>query len=315
MAIDYSPIVLDSINPENFPKVELYVKQLNLYTLYKQHDIQLTKVNLERLRKNDVDFVFVQLKDVEEVHSNIEGNLNNLFENQELSRSSKNLIFCHIVISCIRDVFKNPGLAVLFHKCRSMIKQLELEIKDRFELMSLFSKLENYDTYLIKHTAKVALLSMFLFQKIYGDNHQELIDIAVGAMLHDIGMLNVSSKIIEKNDALSEDEYLRVKRHPRQGYDKLLAMGISDAVPLEIMLSHHERYDGSGYPRGLHGEKISRESMIVAISDIFCALITESPYRKASTTQEAINTMTMERQVFNPEAFKKFIELITASAN
>src|SRR6185369_1412499 len=159
---------------------------------------------------------------------------------------------------------------------------------------------QNYEKYLVIHTAQVTILSMFMYEKLFSASRDELIEIGVGAMLHDIGMLYISSNIIEKNDALSESEYHRVKLHPRHGYDILCHVWMTEQIPLDICLNHHERYDGNGYPRGLCDQSIPRHAMLVSICDIYCALTMNRPYRSASTPEEAMKTLKSERKLFDP---------------
>ena len=314
MQFNYSPIVLDSINPQNFPQVELYIKQEKNFALYKPQDTKLTTQNFERLQENGTEFVYINSANQDEVQTNLEKNLDNIISNESLPRFSKNLIFSHIIISCINDVFKNPNMAAAYHKCRTILKLISLEIEDRDELITLFSKLEqHYEKYLVTHTAQVTILSMFLYKRLFNADQKELVEIGVGAMLHDIGMLHIASNIVEKTDVLTESEYHRVKFHPRHGHDMLYQVGIKEQVPLDIALSHHEHFDGSGYPRGLSEYNIPRQAMVVSVCDIYCALTMNRPYRGASTPEEALRTLKIERKLFDPDIFDRFFGIMNSN--
>jgi HD-GYP domain len=130
-------------------------------------------------------------------------------------------------------------------------------------------------------------------------------------MLHDIGMLCVANSILAKNDVLSESEYQKVKLHPRHGHNILCHVGIKDQVILDIALDHHERYDGSGYPRGLSEQRIPKHAMVISICNIFCALTMNRPYKSASTPRQALKTMKAEKKLFDPEIFQAFLELMS----
>ena len=312
MSLKYSPIVLDSILPKEFPKVELYVRHQQGFTLYKPEDTELSEENMERLRDNKVEFVYINNNDWELVESYIERSLDTIFASKTVPQKSKNLIFSHVIIDCINEVFKNPGMTLAYYKCHNMLKQLSFKFEDREELTGHFSKLEqNYEKYLVIHTAQVTILAMFLYEKLFNAGRKELIDIGVGAMLHDIGMLQIASNITEKTDALSESEYHRVKFHPRYGYDMLCEVSMTDQITLDIALGHHERYDGSGYPRGLSDTSIPRHAMLVSICDIYCALTMNRPYRRASTPEEALKTLKSERKYFDPQIFDGFFNIMT----
>ena len=308
MALDYSPIVLDSINPATFPEVALYVRSDNKCTLYKPPEIPLTVHNIERLRENGTEFIYINSADSEEVQAHIEKCFDAVHENKAISQFSKNLICSQIIINCINDVFKNSHMAVAFHKCRIILKQFSLKFESRDELFRLFDKLEqNFEKYLVTHSAQVTILSMYLYEKLFSADRSRLIKIGVGSMLHDIGMLYIASDIIEKTDVLSEAEYHRVKAHPKHGSDLLVSMGITEQIALDVALCHHERHDGSGYPRGLSGQRIPAHAMLVSICDIYCALTMNRPYRSASTREDALAILKSERYLFDPQIFDGFL--------
>jgi HD-GYP domain-containing protein (c-di-GMP phosphodiesterase class II) len=315
MALDYSPIVLDSINQATFPNVELHVKNDNTYTLYKPAETKLTIHNIERLRENGTEFIYINSANSEEVQAHIEKGFDDITSNKALSQFSKNLISSQIIINCINNVFKNPNMASAFRKCRIMMKQISFKFENLNELTSLLAKLEQYfDKYLITHTAQVTILSLYLYEKLFDSNEDNLLDIGVGAMLHDIGMLYISNDIIGKTDVLSESEYHRVKIHPKHGCSLLIDVGIKEQVALDIALSHHERHDGSGYPKGLSGFDIPRHAMLVSICDIYCALTMNRPYRSASTPEEALETLKSERRLFEPGLIEGFFKHMSKNA-
>jgi len=311
MALEYSPIVLDSINHENFPKVELFVKLDGKYTLYKPENTKLTIHNIERLRENGTEFVYINIKDAEEVQEHVEKRLDDSRAVNILSQYSKNLICCQMIIKCIDDVFRKPHQAAPFAKCRTLLGKVSFQFGDRSELFKLFAKLEdNFDKYLINHSAQTTILAMFLCDKLFNVGKDDLHSVGVGAMLHDIGMLSVSSDITDKLDVLSEDEYYRVKLHPKYGVDLLNNAGIKNPIVHDITLGHHERYDGSGYPKALVGNDISRYSMLVSICDIYCALTMNRPYKAASTPAETLRTLKSEKRLFSPEILDGFLGIM-----
>lgn len=311
MALKYSSIVLDSILPDEFPKVELYVRHQQGFTLYKPEDTELSKENMERLRDNKIEFVYINNNDWELVEAYIEKSLDAIFSSKTVPQKSKNLIFSHVIIDCINEVFKNPGMMMAYFKCHNILKQLSFKFEEREELTTLFSKLEqNYEKYLVVHTAQVTILSMYLHEKLFNTGRKEVIDVGVGAMLHDVGMLQIASNITEKTDALSESEYHRVKFHPKYGYDMLCEVSMTDRIALDIAHSHHERHDGSGYPKGLSDTSIPRHAMLVSICDIYCALTMNRPYRSASTPEEALKTLKSEKKYFNPHILDGFFRIM-----
>ena len=121
-----------------------------------------------------------------------------------------------------------------------------------------------------------------------------MIDVGIGSLIHDYGMIFITSEILEKNDALSDIEYYKVKQHTQKGYEYLKRSGNYSDIVLNIVRYHHERYDGNGYPTGLKGDNIPRSGQVAAICDVYSALIMDRAHRKASSHADAIKIMREE---------------------
>ena len=141
---------------------------------------------------------------------------------------------------------------------------------------------------------------------------QNLIDaIRIAAPMHDIGKIGIPDHILKKADKLTDAEFEIMKLHPEIGA-RILANSESELVQMahEIALGHHERWDGSGYPFGLSGSDIAISARIVAIVDVFDALIHKRVYKKAISVDDALDQMGLERgKQFDPQLFDLFLEL------
>jgi putative two-component system response regulator len=129
--------------------------------------------------------------------------------------------------------------------------------------------------------------------------------------MHDIGKIGVADNILLKPGKLDRDEWDIIQQHPQVGAD---IIGEHDSILLkmarEIALTHHEKYNGKGYPKGLKGKEIPMMGRITAIADVFDALTTERPYKKAWTIEDALNLIKNEAgEHFDPELVKKFLEI------
>jgi HD-GYP domain-containing protein (c-di-GMP phosphodiesterase class II) len=134
------------------------------------------------------------------------------------------------------------------------------------------------------HASNVAVLSVRVGTTLRL-SEQDLRTLEFAAVLHDVGKLEVPAAIITKPSALDEDEWAVMRRHPVEGA-RLLAPLVSPEV-LAIVRSHHERWDGAGYPDRLAGERIPLGARIVAVADAFCAMIEPRPYRAPRSTAAA----------------------------
>jgi HD-GYP domain-containing protein (c-di-GMP phosphodiesterase class II) len=152
-------------------------------------------------------------------------------------------------------------------------------------LEALFARASACDASFREHAFRVATLSVRIGAAL-GLAARELEALALAAKLHDVGKLTLSAAILAKPGPLDEREWAAIRRHPGEGA-RLLAPYLASAEALAIVRSHHERWDGAGYPEGLSEEQIPLGARIVAVVDAFCAMIEPRPYRPSVDEQTA----------------------------
>ena len=130
------------------------------------------------------------------------------------------------------------------------------------------------------------------------------------ATLHDIGKVGIDENILNKPGKLTRDEWREMKKHPEIGYR--IAMASPELMSVaEFILSHHERWDGKGYPRGLKGKEIPTLARIIAITDAYDAMMTDRPYRKALSKEEALQEIRNNAGTqFDPEIAEAFVKMM-----
>jgi HD-GYP domain-containing protein (c-di-GMP phosphodiesterase class II) len=143
------------------------------------------------------------------------------------------------------------------------------------------------DIYTFAHSIDVCAFSVYMGIN-FGYQKDDLLTLGMGSILHDLGKTRVSPEILNKPGKLTEEEFEEVKNHPAWGYEMLTEDASSQVsgTALEIVLNHHERYNGSGYPDGLKGKEIGDMAGICALSDVYNAMTTERVYRKAFPPNE-----------------------------
>ncbi|HRJ75881.1 MAG TPA: response regulator, partial [Anaerolineales bacterium] len=160
------------------------------------------------------------------------------------------------------------------------------------------------------HTLRVTDLSVKLARNM-GINEGELLFIRRGALLHDIGKLGVPDAILHKTSSLNDDEWKIMRQHPQFAYDMLYPIEYLRPA-LDIPFCHHEKFDGTGYPRQLKGEQIPLSARIFAIVDVWDALTSDRPYRPAWEKQKAMDFINEQSgKHFDPkvvEAFNKMMK-------
>jgi PAS domain S-box-containing protein len=175
-------------------------------------------------------------------------------------------------------------------------ERLQALLKDVVEAMSRV--VEVRDPYTQGHQERVAGLAVAIAEEL-GMDVAEIDGIDVAAHLHDLGKLSVPAEILTKPTALTDIEFQLIKEHSQAGYDILKDIGFARPVA-EMVLEHHERLDGSGYPRGLKGDEIMLEARILAVADVVEAMASHRPYRPALSLEAAMAEVS-DASRFDPE--------------
>jgi len=160
------------------------------------------------------------------------------------------------------------------------------------------------------HTLRVTKLAMQLAGAL-GVGEDELVNMHRGALLHDIGKMGVPDGILLKTGALTDEEWVIMRKHPTYAY-QLLSPITYLRQAIEIPYCHHEKYDGTGYPRGLKGEEIPFAARIFAVADVWDAVRSDRPYRKAWTVEKArAYILANSGMHFDPEVVEAFLRLVS----
>ena len=166
---------------------------------------------------------------------------------------------------------------------------------------TLSSTVEMRDPYTAGHQRRVTILACAIATEM-GLTDEEFDGLRLAGLIHDIGKINIPSEILNKPGRISEIEFNIIKTHPETGYN--IVKDIEFPWPVaQIMLQHHERLDGSGYPRGLKKEEIMREARILAVADVLEAMASHRPYRPALGVDVALAEILQAKGIFyDPEA-------------
>jgi putative nucleotidyltransferase with HDIG domain len=160
--------------------------------------------------------------------------------------------------------------------------------EDIVELKKVVKRVEERDHYTFKHSDRVAKYCIKIAKKLMFPK-EKLEDLYIASYLHDIGKINTPMEILNKPDKLTVEEFDIIKKHPVDG--AVMVKDLYNESIASIIEQHHERLNGSGYPYGLKDEEISLEARIIAVSDTFDAMTEDRAYRKAHSTEDALNEL------------------------
>jgi HD-GYP domain-containing protein (c-di-GMP phosphodiesterase class II) len=148
-------------------------------------------------------------------------------------------------------------------------------------------RLAEKDGYTETHTRGVALLAVQVGERV-GLAPSQLRSLALGGLLHDIGKLAVPDEILQKPGALDDDEFREIRKHPASGEELLCELGGFAPEIHRLVLDHHERLDGAGYPRGLDESQLDLATRVLTVCDVYDALISKRVYRDAWSPERAL---------------------------
>lgn len=174
-------------------------------------------------------------------------------------------------------------------------------------ILCIISALEARDPYTSHHSSRVAEMTETICE-LMGLDEEEKEIYHIAAHLHDIGKIGIRDNVLLKEGKLNDEEWNIMKSHSEQGYN-ILMNAKSFEVVADVVRSHHERYDGKGYPDGLKGEDIPLGARIIAIADSIDAMISDRPYRKGMDTNVCKDQIEKNIGVmYDPAIAKKVIE-------
>lgn len=196
----------------------------------------------------------------------------------------------------------------------SIINDLMDYIFESKEIVTVLSDAFIYDEYIYQHSLQVTIYSISIAREL-GYNAEEIRQIGIGAMLHDVGKMLIPFEILNKPGRLTSEEFDTMKLHARYGFDLLRNLHTISLLSAHCAFQHHERLDGSGYPRGLVDFEIHPYAKIIAVADVFDAVTSNRVYRNKmlpsqgmEIIKEGMGTLYDERVV---RAFEKVIAIYT----
>ncbi|WKY48631.1 HD-GYP domain-containing protein [Eubacteriaceae bacterium ES3] len=262
-------------------------------------DVTLTEDYIKRIKKLNYNGIYIEDDLSKDLY------ISNIIDDRVRAQSVK----------CIKDVFIRSELGgelspEQIRQVESQVTSIVDEILNNQNMMINMIDLKVFDDYTYYHSVNVAVLSIVLGVSL-GLRRQELCDLGVGAILHDIGKIFVSQDILCKPGSLNEQEFTEMKKHSSSGYDYISKrFNISDASKTAI-LHHHEKFEGGGYPNNLKGEEISLYGRIISIADVYDAMTSDRPYRKGIVPSEVVEfLMGSTHSAFDPELVELFITKI-----
>lgn len=195
---------------------------------------------------------------------------------------------------------------------KELKQNIEASFSDNHKIIGCINLFKYADSYTYTHSVNVSLLCMLIGKWMrYGD--QMIESLMIAGLLHDIGKMKIDPKVLNKPDKLTDEEFEEIKKHPRYSYELLQDnKDISLDVKVGILM-HHEKIDGSGYPYGVYGENINTIARVIAVADVYDAMLSERPYQKKHSPFDVMQLM--QEGVFGKLDTKILLTFLSYIAN
>jgi HD-GYP domain-containing protein (c-di-GMP phosphodiesterase class II) len=216
-------------------------------------------------------------------------------------------------VNNIKKVFLEAESNLQKVKTENVKKQVDVivdELLDNKHMMINMIDLKCFDNYTYSHSVNVAVLSLVIGIAL-GLDRKTLSRLGLGAILHDIGKVFINKDILNKPDILTDDEFKEMKKHSQLGYIYAKEKFKLPNTSYMGIIDHHEKYNGSGYPNAKTGKGISMFGRIITVADIYDALSSERPYRKAMSPSESMEyILGNSGSIFDPQLIEVFISKV-----
>lgn len=280
-------------------------------TLYRKSGADLALPDYQRIREQGVTHLFVRTEDLGKCEAILECKLATLLRQVELTPAEKAGIVHDVGVSVARDLTRTPDPGAPgpdLQRVGNVVDNVIGCVLHDPLVASQLLHMADHEYTVASHMFIVSALAVLLGVEVYGSDHEMLRALGFAGMLHDLGKLAVGSAILNKSEALSPEEIHLIEQHPIESVR--LIGDAPQATPLvrQMILQHHERVDGKGYPIGVCGANLPPSSRIIAIADSFHAMIGRRPNRRPMTALEA-------NKVLNNLAGKQFDADILACWN
>ena len=254
--------------------------------------VELSEFHISKIVEMDIKYIYVQ------------GEPLLIDEHDTAAQNAKSefVLAAHMALDEVR-----VGKYVQIETIKGRVMALLDECCMHKEIQPLFTAMQNCNDYMFKHAVCGYFFAMMIGIGC-GIEGLRLRDLGLGALLRDVGMITISRDIINKPGALTPEEMAIVKQHTEKGHEILQRNSEISLAAANCALQHHERFDGSGYPRGTKADSIHEFAQITALADVYSAMTANTPYRKALSVYDALAIIEKAGAAyFNPELIRVLV--------
>ena len=307
----YQQIPLSTLAPERQVGIKLFLRTgEDRFVLFINETTRLSIAKIEQLKQNNVSHLYLSTGDRNAYLTYIKENLSIILENPDLTEEDKASIIYETASDITEELFLQPS-AESIEQTRNLVDCMIDTISQSPRASNLLMMITNQDYYTYTHSINVGIYAVSMMRKAMPSiNEMDLKTLGLGFFLHDLGKAKIPNSIINKKGPLDPEEWQLMQQHPAIGAELAQELGTDNPAIIDIILTHHERCSGSGYPGKLSQNDITIPGKICALCDVFDALTTKRSYKKALSTFDALKIIQNETpDHFEPELLNPFIML------
>ena len=290
---------------------DILMKLQDTHRLFAAKGIVLTRIHLGMMRRSETR-LFVREGEWELARSIFEQDMTHELIDPRLDRRQRADFMYSRVMQSIKDAYTAFIPRSIMEVRKDADEQVKIILSDE-EVLGHLHHMNTSENSTYHHSLRVGIYATALLLELMGDRltRQQIRRICTGFFLHDIGMARVPMQILNKPGHLDDFERQLIQMHPIWGQRRLITAGSLSLEAINIILSHHEHLDGSGYPHKKRSHDIPLYARICSIADAFESLTAERPYRKPLAPFEALQAMHQDvSHGFDPEIFEAFVKLL-----
>ena len=246
--------------------------------------VTLTNVIIKKMKEKGITFVYIEDARTNDIYCD------DVVNERTRQTSMKTIQNNFQTISKEMALGKKIDMDKLGPSFSKVVNNILADVRAHKEAISMLSDAFCYDSYIFQHSLNVTVYSLALGQK-YGLTDKQLEELGMGAILHDIGKMAIPVETLNKPGALTDEEFKLIKEHPSIGFDLLRKAHSISLLTAHCAYQHHERIDGSGYPRGIKDKEIHLYAKLIGVADVFDAVTSNRVYRGARLPHEALELL------------------------
>ncbi|PKK82708.1 MAG: hypothetical protein CVT49_12280 [candidate division Zixibacteria bacterium HGW-Zixibacteria-1] len=306
----YLPIYAHSLTADTIPDFDLYIFDGRSMILYRSAQFPLTSETCKELLNRNLNRLYISATQRHEYQQYIRTHISRILADESVDDFTKSSIVYDSAKELVRDVFTDPTKCQNIKDSQAFVESTVLYVLEGKNAFFNMLKVMSFDYSVFTHSVNVCTFSLALAHTAGIDRTNDLIEIATGAILHDVGKARIPESILYKPGPLDQSEWQTMRRHPQWGVELMSETDLISRTSYIPILQHHERGNGKGYPAGLGQDDIHIYGKIVAIADAFDAMTTNRVYRHAEGTFSALKTMSADDEGFDESLLRQFIQLM-----